>query len=139
MGDQISIEVGRMPWQPADDAVLAETLHYYDAPLIGVIEQCGMKHVFWCLEGHVDPTSLWAYTRVDEAELAPLRGSSDFDAALAQLTADRPIVIALFREGDGIVWTEYVEQPRQFKDVLEAAVATAQSIESDLRDLRSAG
>lgn len=89
MAEHIAIEQGRHPWLPSEDTELVETFHHYDMPLIGAIRQGSALHLFRCIEGHVDSTQVWAYTRITPEELEALRaaGPDDLDALIDGLVA----------------------------------------------------
>jgi len=135
MSDQISIKLGSPPWQPAPDAVPVKTFNFHDQPLIGVIEQGSGRYIFRCLEGHLDPLNLWAFTRVSSDELDRLGRTDDFDAELERIGLSHPVVIALSRDGEGIIWTEYLVNTGQFGSLTEAAIAAYKSIGNDLETL----
>jgi hypothetical protein len=104
MADRIAIEQGRHPWLPSEDAELVETFHHYDMPLIGAIRQGSALHLFRCIDGHVDSTQVWAYTRITPEELEALRaaGPDDLDALVDRLVAGKPTVLALAHEERGL-------------------------------------
>ena len=104
MAERIAIAQGLQPWLPAENAELVETLHHYDMPLIGVVRQGNALHLFRCIEGHVDSTQLWAYTRLTPEELDELRaaGPDDLDAVVERLVAGKPTVLALADDERGL-------------------------------------
>lgn len=122
MSPQIAIEQGREPWAPAADAELVRTLHVYDMPLIGVIRQGGSVHLFRCIEGHVDAKNLWAYTALDDGDVAALETASQdaLDDAIDAVVDGRPVVVALSREGDGILASALVREPGRHAFLLHA-------------------
>lgn len=138
MSDQIAIELGLPPWRPADDAELVRTYNFYDVPLIGVIRQGGMDHLFACLEGHVAPVSVWAYTRLDEDEVAELEKTSDLRASIMAMLGNRPVVVALARDGEGILAAELVRHPEGHAHLVEAALAANKVLTDELAELLEA-
>ena len=104
MAERIAIEQGLQPWLPSEDAELVETLHHYDMPLIRVVRQGNALHLFWCIEGHVELTQLWAYTPLSAEELDELRaaGPDDLDAVVERLVAGKPTVLALADDERGL-------------------------------------
>lgn len=62
--DRIELVTGDLPWEPGS-ASLIETIHHYDIPLSGLIEQHGTTF-FWCIEGEVPRGSLWGYVPIGE-------------------------------------------------------------------------
>lgn len=135
VSDQIVIELGLPPWRPAEDTEVVQTLNFYEVPLIGVIRQGGMDHLFACLEGHVERVSVWAYTRVDEEDLAGFEGSTDPLTAVMEVFGSRPVVVALAREGEGIVATELVRDPKGHQHLVEAALAANKELTDELAEL----
>lgn len=136
MTNRLSIQNGAVPWQPGDATELLETLHYYDIPLAGLLRQDDRIYLFWCVEGQTGPENLWAYAEVDEEEAAIVRDSGDPDSALAELTAGKPLVVALAREGSGIVASVRLE-PTLPGSVLDAAIETFGAMRVDLEGLRA--
>ena len=134
MSEQIAIEQGRVPWAPAADAELARTLHTYDMPLIGVIRQGGSLHLFRCIEGQVDDNNLWAYTAVDETDLAALdaAGPDDLDDVIDHVIDGRPVVVALSRENDGILASALVRDPGRYPTLLHAAREALRSLSAEI-------
>lgn len=139
MSEQIAIEQGREPWLPSADAELVRTLHFYDMPLIGVVRQAGTLHLFRCIEGHVDTNNLWAYTTLDEAELATI-DAAELDAlndVIDRIVDGRPVVVALSREGDGILASALVREPGRHATLLHAAREALRSLSAEI-DLKLA-
>lgn len=134
MSDQIAIEQGQVPWLPASDAELVRTLHVYDMPLIGVIRQGGSLYLFRCIEGHVDDNNLWAYTAVDESDVEALVGAGpdDLDDVIDRLVEGRPVVVALSREGDGVVAATLVRDPAQYPTLLHAAREALRTLAAEI-------
>lgn len=54
MSDLVEIAEGGRPWKPTPGTVPGEILHRYDMPLVGVIEQHGVRYLFQCWAGEVD-------------------------------------------------------------------------------------
>lgn len=139
MSEQIAIEQGREPWSPSTDAQLVTTLHFYDMPLAGVIRQGGATHLFRCIEGHVDLNNLWAYTPVSEAEVAELEaaGADELDGAIDRVVEGRPVVVALGREGDGILVSALIRDPGGHATLLHAAREALRALTAEV-DLKLA-
>lgn len=125
MAERIAIEQGLQPWLPSEDAVLVETLHHYDMPLIGVVRQGSALHLFRCIEGHVDSTQLWAYTRLTAEELDELRatGPDDLDAVVERLAAGKPTVLALSDDERGLTVSALLGDLSGYPSPLHAARA----------------
>lgn len=136
MADQIAIEVGLAPWKPAPDAELIKTYNYYDVPLIGVLRQGRTDHLFWCLEGHVEPVSVWVYTRVENSDVAALEKAGDINETLRGLMGNRSVVVALAKEGEGIVAAGLIRNSGEFKNVVEAALAANDDFGRELQQLQ---
>jgi hypothetical protein len=134
MAEHISIEQGRMPWSPTGDAELLETLHFHDMPLVGVIRQGTSRYLFRCIEGHVDPSNVWAYTRLEDQELDVLRRATDdeLDDALDRAGSSRPVVLALAHEGEGVTVSALVPDPSTYPTLLHAAAAVLRSAASEI-------
>lgn len=93
MADQIKIQQGALPWQPTDDAEIAETFLHYDFPRTGVMLQEGNSFLFACVDEY-PKLSLWAYVLIDVDDADTIRESPS--AAVAHFsTSERPITLAL--------------------------------------------
>ena len=124
MAGHVAIEVGRPPWQPAEDAELVEVLHQYDMPLIGVVRHGTSLHLFRCIEGHTDASQLWAYTPLSPDELERLGAEDgDLDAVVAEASARRPTVLALASNDRGVTLAALVADPSGYDTPLHAARA----------------
>lgn len=137
MSEQIAIEQGRVPWAPAADTELVRTLHICDMPLIGVVRQGDSMHLFRCIEGHVDDTNLWAYTAVDDADLAALTGVGpddldDLDDVIERVVDGRPVVVALASEADGITASALVREPGRYPTLLHAAREALRALNDEI-------
>ncbi len=134
MSDQIAIEQGRQPWLPAGNAELVATLHHYDMPLVGVIRQAGYLYLFRCIEGHIEASNLWAYTRLDRNELASLRQTSpdDLDATLDHLSDGRPTILALSHEDNGVTFSALIPHPLAYPSLLHAAGEALHAASSEI-------
>lgn len=108
MADVIRIEKGFSPWQPAADALLVKEYAYHEIPLMGVVEQHGVRYYFGCAAGRDEPVSIWFYARLSVEEEAMLDGSSgdDFNS---RVKFQGPAVLALALEGPGVVATYLME------------------------------
>jgi hypothetical protein len=100
---------------------LVTTYDRYDIPLMGHLLQGGSDYVFWCVDGVTADVSVWAYAWVGKEELASLDEADDFDAVFAQVTAGKPVVLALYKEGDGVLGSFSVDHPSAFDSLVEAA------------------
>ncbi|MDQ2754277.1 MAG: hypothetical protein M3R71_01870, partial [Actinomycetota bacterium] len=66
MYDLAEIAEGGRPWKPTPATVPGEILHRYNMPLVGVIEQHGVRYLFQCWAGEVERANLWLYTRLTD-------------------------------------------------------------------------
>ena len=134
MSEQIAIEQGQVPWAPTPATELVRSLHVYDMPLIGVVRQGDSLHLFRCIEGQVDDNNLWAYTTLDEAELAVLdaAGVDDLDDALDRVVDGRPVVVAFSREGEGVLASALVRDPGQYPTLLHAARESLRTLSAEI-------
>jgi hypothetical protein len=125
MAEHIAIEQGRHPWLPSEDAELVETLHHYDMPLIGVVRQGEALHLFRCIEGQVDSTQVWAYTRITPEELEAVRaaGPDDLDALVDRLSSGKPTVLALADDERGLTVSALLGDLSGYPSPLHAARA----------------
>lgn len=97
-----------------------------------------MDHLFACLEGHVAPVNVWAYTRLDEDEIGELGSTSDLRASIMAMFGNRPVVVALARDGEGIVAAELVRHPEGHADLVDAALAANKALTDELSELLEA-
>lgn len=101
MADRIDLSLGDLPWQPGSGE-LVETIHRYDMPLAGLIEQHGTTFFFWCIEGEVTQGSLWGYVALGDHEKDSLAGGPR-DRILRTIgSAKRPVRLAFSVDGQGI-------------------------------------
>lgn len=105
MIDYIRIESRRPPWAPTSDSVLVATYRLDDVPMIGRIQQGGHDYVFWMLD-LATGSSRWGFARVNEEEVERLQSAEDVRRVLGEVTAGKPVVVAAYREGQGILTWE---------------------------------
>lgn len=125
MAERIAVEHGRHPWLPSDDAELVATFHHFDMPIIGVVRQGGALHLFRCVDGHVDPKQVWAYTGISEEDLQRLRRADPdhLDALISGLAEDKPTVVALADDSRGLTLSFLLTGPVEDPRLLQAARA----------------
>lgn len=121
MGDAIAIRTHSLPWSPTPDTELVTTYDRYDVPLVGHLVQHGVDYLFWCVEGAVSDVSLWAYAWVAPDEVLQLDASEDFDPTFARIVADKAVVLAIYKEGEGILGSLSIDHPRAFDSLVDAA------------------
>ncbi len=121
MSDAISIRTHAFPWAPTPGTELVTVYDRYDIPLMGHLRQDGVDYVYWCVEGATAEVSLWAYAWIATDELAALEEADDFDAEFARSTAGKPVVVAIYEEGKGILGSLSIDHPAAFDSLVEAA------------------
>ncbi len=136
MTEQISIRLGASPWRPTGDSELVQTFRFNDGPLAGVLRQADAAYHFECVEGHVDRLNLWRFVRLLDEELRDLEDPAT-QQRLEALTSGRPYVLAVAREGHGIVASAFVEDPALFGSPVEAASSLMRGFEADLESIRA--
>lgn len=57
-----------------------------DIPLSGLIEQKGHTYLFWCLAGAGIDSNIWAYSLLQDDEVARLQDDDQYDEAFDDLT-----------------------------------------------------
>lgn len=117
MTDQVTPELGFLPWRPSNDAELIEVFDRYDRPLIGVVREGGSEHLFACIAGQTDDWNAWVYTRIDPDEHSLLENADDFDSALSNVVRGKSCILALASE-IGIVDASFVEYPEEIPGTL---------------------
>lgn len=137
MSDLISIQQGGLPWRPAEESELLDTLHYYDMPLAGVIRQVGILYFFWAVAGQVEEWTLWAYAWISDEEREAILRAEDYKTVLDAATGQRPLVIAVSQEGRGIVASALLEKPGLYPSIAEGAREAFRSSEIHLGNLIS--
>lgn len=125
MAELIHLEPGQPPWDPSSVSELVTTYDFHDIPLAGLVRQEGSLYAFWCVAGEVEPMSLWAYGRVyDKSEIGSLekKGRNLYEAFRRTLW-DRPLVLALVSEANGVVAHTEVLRPVDYPNLIEASRA----------------
>ena len=64
--------------------------------------------------------------------MSKLEQAEFFDAELEQIGMRHPSVIALSKDGAGIIWTESLSDTGQFPSLTQAAIAAYKSIGNEL-------
>jgi hypothetical protein len=125
MSDAVHLEHGAAPWQPSADVRTIAVLHRYDIPLAGLIEQHGVKYVYWCVTGHAAPESAWAYAHVSDADAVRLQEADgvSFDAVLRAVVADCACAFAVADDDRGIIASVLLNPPASFDDVHRRGMA----------------
>ena len=104
MSDLAEIAEGGRPWKPTSTTVPGEILHRYNMPLVGVIEQHGVRYLYQCWGGEVERANLWLYTRLTEGQGQLLSDESrQFTEALDEATRGVGI-LAVALDGRIVAW-----------------------------------
>lgn len=104
MPDLAEIAEGGRPWEPTLTTVQAEILHRYNMPLVGVIEQHGVRYLFQCWAGEVERANMWLYNRLDEDQERLLSDEDrPLSEALEQATGGEG-VLAVALDGRIVAW-----------------------------------
>lgn len=99
VSDLAEIAEGSRPWEPTPTTVPGEILHRYNMPLVGVIEQHGVRYLFQCWAGEVERANMWLYTRLTEEQYRLLgEEARPFEDALEEATRGEG-VLALALDG----------------------------------------
>ena len=128
MGDFIRLQHGLPPWEAGGAHV--ETYHFYDIPLVGLIEQQGVKYLFRCFVGETEYVNGWSYTLVDDADVHALvsAGSGDeFDEVVGRI-ARRPGVAAVSIDGIGVVGSLAVSEWEKPGDYIPQLLESANEV-----------
>jgi hypothetical protein len=104
VSDLAEIAEGGRPWMPTETTVPGEILHRYNMPLVGVIEQHGVRYLFQCWGGEVERANLWLYTLLTEEQDRLLgEEAHPFDDALEEATRGEG-VLAVALDGRIVAW-----------------------------------
>lgn len=119
MSDLAEIAEGRRPWEPSPGTVPGEILHRYNMPLVGVIEQHGVRYLFQCWAGEVARANMWLYTSLDEDQ-ERLFGDEDgpFSEALEQATSGEG-VLAVALDGRIVAWETVPNAARPLAEIVD--------------------
>jgi hypothetical protein len=106
MGDLLLPEPGARPWMPAGNATTFETLHKYNIPLSGLIEQDGVTFLYACLVGELEELNVWAYSHVTAREVKRLTSllGDDLAAATDAALMHRDVIVALAHDHELQFW-----------------------------------
>lgn len=102
---KIELQTGVAPWQGTNSSALVDTYHFYDIPLIGVMEQGGNQYLFRCMAGELEQTNFWCYSSITLEEIAAIEATNsreEFDAVLAKFN-QRPVALAFATDSLGII------------------------------------
>lgn len=100
----VEITEGGRPWEPSTTTVPGAILHRYNTPLVGVIEQHGVRYLFQCWAGEVERANMWLYTVLDEDQerLLADQGRPFSDALVHATTGEGVLAVAL--DGRIVAW-----------------------------------
>lgn len=121
----IEVQIGKLPWEPSDDAEPVATYHRYDMPLIGVVRQKGIEFLFRCIAGHASTTSFWTYSRLTPEQRAAIEAAEGREAAdsAVQAAALFPVLLAVSVEGSGLVASTRVAAAADVPDASQRLLA----------------
>lgn len=127
MSDQVEIMTGSRPWEPSFGAHLGEVLHRYDRPLVGFFDQYGTRFLFRCWAGEVERANIWAYIRVDEAEVADLvqAPADSFDELVDRLSEGRPGALAVAVDDRIVAWSTVPDLDADLSYIIESLARQA--------------
>ena len=119
MSDLAEIAEGGRPWKPTPTTVSGEILHRYNMPLVGVIEQHGVRYLFQCWGGEVERANLWLYTRLTEERGRLLSDEScPFTEALDEATrGDGVLAVAL--DGRIVAWEPVPDVDEPLAEIID--------------------
>lgn len=104
MSELAEIAGGGRPWKPTETTVPGEVMHRYNMPLVGVIEQHGVRYLFQCWGGEVERANLWLYTRLSDEQFRLLSDDTrPFTEVLGDVTRGGG-ALALALDGRIVAW-----------------------------------
>ena len=108
MADYIIVVQGYRPWNPAPSVETVKVLQRYSMPLCGILMQQGVKYLFRCLFGQMEPYHIWAYTLVTDevADRLVQAHTNELTSLIDEATRDRSCVVALANDEKGILLSE---------------------------------
>ena len=145
MSDLLLPEQGARPWLPAGNVTALQILNEYNIPLSGLIEQGGTTYLYVCLLGELEDLNIWAYARLDEAEIERLTSLLDdeLDAAIDAALADRMLVVAFADDHRLVDWLRIdagIEGPLMLaKRFVDQMRRRAEATQRDVEALESQG
>lgn len=106
MTDMLLPQRGERPWLPASNVTAGMLLNEYNIPLAGLIEQGGTTYLFACLLGELEDVNIWAYARLDDAEVEHLTSliGDELSAAIDETLGNRMLVVALADDHELVDW-----------------------------------
>ena len=128
MSDLAEIAEGGRPWKPTETTVPREVLHRYNMPLVGVIEQHGVRYLFQCWGGEVERANLWLYSRLSDEQYGLLSDEArPFTEALDEVTRGEG-VLAVALDGRIVAWEPVVDVDEPLAEVIDLLSDRALSI-----------
>jgi regulator of extracellular matrix RemA (YlzA/DUF370 family) len=123
MSDLMQITFGSRPWLPGPGVKPVAVFHKYDVPLIGIVKQHNVPHLFRCLIGEIEPVSFWGYSTLTEAEAKQLTKASgaEFERLIDAAFVDRTVMVALADEETGVLMAVQVEAKAAISDLVRDA------------------
>jgi hypothetical protein len=119
VADLAEIAEGGRPWEPTPTSVLVDILHRYNMPLVGVIEQHGVRYLFQCWAGEVERANMWLYTRLTEGQDRLLADESrPFVDALDDATRGEG-VLAVALDGRIVAWEPVPDVDEPMAEIID--------------------
>jgi hypothetical protein len=119
VSDLAEIAEGGRPWKPTPTTVPAEVLHRYNMPLVGVIEQHGVRFLFQCWAGEVERANMWLYTRLTEEQDRLLGDEArPFADALEEATSGQG-VLAVALDGRIVAWEPVPDVAEPLAEIID--------------------
>lgn len=119
MSDLAEIAEGGRPWEPTPRSIPGEIFHRYNMPLVGVIEQHGVRYLFQCRAGEVERANMWLYTRLTEEQGRPLGDEArPFEEALEEATCGEG-VLAVALDGRIVAWEPVSDVGEPLAEVID--------------------
>ncbi|WP_435211182.1 hypothetical protein [Streptomyces sp. bgisy034] len=106
MTEQITPDLGALPWKPQRGMKMVRELNRWDVPTAGILRNWrGHYQLFRCLDGASGQYSVWAYIELTRAEargLMALEGE-ELRQRQAELMVGRTLSLAVAEENAGII------------------------------------
>ena len=119
MSDLVEIAEGGRPWKPTENTVSGEILHRYNMPLVGIIEQHGVRYLFQCWGGEVERANLWLYTRLPDQQYGLLSDEArPFTEALDDVARGEG-VLAVALDGRIVAWESVADVDEPLVEVID--------------------
>jgi hypothetical protein len=119
VSDLAEITEGGRPWKPTETTVSGEILHRYNMPLVGVIEQHGVRYLFQCWGGELERANIWLYTLLTERQDRLLQDEArPFAEALDDATRGEG-VLAVALDGRIVAWEPVPDVDEPLAEIID--------------------